>query len=105
MSIILHEDAPETLQRYSLIYFIHTRAQYSGEQPIRERTRTDAMDMADKKRRIKRIILKSIKDKFDIITCSVRLRRGLEVQGVAGNKKGEFWAEAQLLSKLHTNNG
>jgi hypothetical protein len=27
------------------------------------------------------------------------------LQGVAGNKKGEFEAEAQFLSKLHTNNG
>jgi hypothetical protein len=27
------------------------------------------------------------------------------VQGVAGNKKGEFEAEAQFLSKLHTKNG
>jgi hypothetical protein len=27
------------------------------------------------------------------------------LQGVAGNKKGEFWVEAQFLSKLHTNNG
>jgi hypothetical protein len=27
------------------------------------------------------------------------------VQGVAGNKKGEFEVEAQFLSKLHTNNG
>jgi hypothetical protein len=26
------------------------------------------------------------------------------VQGVAGNKKGEFEVEAQFLSKLHTNN-
>jgi hypothetical protein len=26
-------------------------------------------------------------------------------RGVAGNKKGEFEAEAQFLSKLHTNNG
>jgi hypothetical protein len=27
------------------------------------------------------------------------------VQGVAVNKKGEFWVEAQFLSKLHTKNG
>jgi hypothetical protein len=27
------------------------------------------------------------------------------LQGVAGNKKGEFEVEAQLLRKLYTNNG
>jgi hypothetical protein len=27
------------------------------------------------------------------------------VQGIAGNKKGEFEVGAQFLSKLHTNNG
>jgi hypothetical protein len=26
-------------------------------------------------------------------------------QGIAGNKKGDFGGEAQLLGKLHTNNG
>jgi hypothetical protein len=31
------------------------------------------------------------------------LHRGL-LQGVAGNKKGEFEVETQFLSKLHTNN-
>jgi hypothetical protein len=29
----------------------------------------------------------------------------LLLQGVAGNKKGDFLVEAQFLSKLHTNNG
>jgi hypothetical protein len=27
------------------------------------------------------------------------------LQGIAGNKKDEFWVEAQFLSKLHTSNG
>jgi hypothetical protein len=29
----------------------------------------------------------------------------LDVQGVAGNKNGEFEVEAQFLCKIHTNNG
>jgi hypothetical protein len=28
---------------------------------------------------------------------------GRMLQGIAGNRKGEFWVEAQFLSKLHTN--
>jgi hypothetical protein len=32
-------------------------------------------------------------------------RKGIYIQGIAGNKKGEFGIEAQLLSNLHANNG
>jgi hypothetical protein len=34
-----------------------------------------------------------------------RVVSALDIQGVAGNKKGEFWVEDQFLSKLHTHNG
>jgi hypothetical protein len=38
----------------------------------------------------------------DYVTASFLVNILCTVQGIAGNKKGEFWVEAQFLSKSHT---
>jgi hypothetical protein len=39
-----------------------------------------------------------------LVCCSDGGRLLASIQGIAGNKEGEFKVEAQFLSKSHTNN-
>jgi len=39
------------------------------------------------------------------IETLVHMQGAFVIQGIAGNKNGDFETAAQILSKLHTNNG